>query len=272
MKDTTEAPAAPVAAELQELRLRAYGPEADIEDDPGAVRRLAELEDQARQERELPRAERAGWDDPDELGDERSRAGADDPQVAPAVPAEPDPDGSGREDPDPRRGDPSGEHDAGRLDAPSARSAQPWWRRIRVLWPVSIVATAVAVWALSVGIAALDEGRVGVLAVDEDAEWPADMFGDAREGARVFEEFHGMSVYVTPQEWSDDDSLFCLYVRQYDEVGASTGGCAAGAYPPTAAVLVGPDSPDELRERFSDGTALQFVGERDTVEVYAKGP
>lgn len=269
------APTGPAADELRALRLRAYGPEADIEEDPGAVRRLAELEEQVRHEREPAIAEDAWQEGTEEFADEPSWADAEDPEARPGGAETPVGLDASPEDPGSERAAPAGAAPGGGLtdplEAPPTRSA-PWWRRTRVLWPVSIVATAVAVWGLSVGIAALDEGRVGVLAVDEDAKWPADMFGDAREGARVFEEFHGMSVYVTPQEWSDDDSLFCLYVRQYDEVGASTGGCAAGAYPPTAAVLVGPDSPDALRERFADGTALQFVADGDTVSVYAKGP
>ncbi len=41
---------------------------------------------------------------------------------------------------------------------------------------------------------------------------------------------------------------------------------------PTASLEVGPDSPDELIDRFPRGTALQFVLEGSSVQVYAREP
>ena len=54
--------------------------------------------------------------------------------------------------------------------------------------------------------------------------------------------------------------------------GPSTGGCSAGEFPPTAGLVVTRSSPDELRERFPIGTALQFVAEGSEVHIYAKAP
>ncbi len=53
--------------ELAALRRRAYGPDADIQSDPAAVRRLSELEDLARRVPATPVEHR------DELTDEGTR-------------------------------------------------------------------------------------------------------------------------------------------------------------------------------------------------------
>ena len=54
--------------------------------------------------------------------------------------------------------------------------------------------------------------------------------------------------------------------------GRSANGCGAGPFPASAQFIVGGQSPDELRARYPDGTALSFVLDGDVVGVFMAPP
>lgn len=231
------------ADELRSLRARAYGPGADIFDDPAAVRRLAELESITRTPIREP---------------------VPAPEPIPEPPAEPS-----EEVDRPPAGppEPPGATDAA---APPASARRAWWRRPVVLWAASIVVAVVAT-ALVTHLA-LSQGprQVAVLA-PSSVEWPQEYFGEQPEGGQVFDDFYGVTVIALPQQFSEDLAAPCLYVLRTGEMsnGMLGGGCGAGAFTATAAVAVTESMPEALRDRFPDGGAVQFVLDGDRVLVYA---
>lgn len=296
--------------ELRLLRARAYGPDADILDDPEAMRRLRELEEQARLAGEAsdPAASGAVASGSEAAGSaaagsaaagsEAADPGAEDPRaIAAATSAGAAADLAanarrGLEDavhsgvaeaPGTRSDDadtdasrtPDGVPPADAVQGPSptpAPAGGPWWRRTRTLWIASVVLAAVVASAVTLAASTLSTGRVAVLAIDPDAEPPDGFFDQAGEGV-VFEEFFGLTAVLAQQVWTRGEVLDCVFVRSAaGDAQMATGGCAGGGFPPTAAMVVTPSFPRELRERFPDGTALQFVVEGSEVHVYAKEP
>lgn len=286
--------------ELRLLRARAYGPDADILDDPEAMRRLRELEEQARPAGEAsdPAASGAVASSSAAAGSEAADPGAEDPRAiaaATSAGAAADPTANARRgledavhngvaeargtrsddaDTDASR-TPDGVPPADAVQGPSptpAPAGGPWWRRTRTLWIASVVLAAVVASAVTLAASTLSTGRVAVLAVDPDAEPPDGFFDQAGEGV-VFEEFFGLTAVLAQQVWTRGEVLDCVFVRSAaGDAQMATGGCAGGGFPPTAAMVVTPSFPRELRERFPDGTALQFVVEGSEVHVYAKEP
>jgi len=252
--------------ELRALRARAYGPLADIHDDPVALARLQELESQQRN------AAAPVVDEPSPLAlfEEAPDAGTAPPPAAEAgapdpVPGYGAPDAPGT----PEDGIPSPDMAA---DEPE-RGARPWWRRTRVLWAASLVAAVLFGVGLTLSVQSVTAGKVATLGVDEDAEWPSS-FGDRPPGGQQFDDFHGMSVLSYPQGFSGDPSQICLYALSNADGNGTVGaaGCGSGAFPASAALTVSEQLPRELREAFPVGTALQFVLDGEQVHVYAKAP
>jgi len=281
--------------ELRLLRARAYGPDADILDDPEAMRRLRELEEQARLAGEAsdPAGSGAMGDGPAASGVAAVSHVAFDPAASGAAASDPAASAlRGAEDAvhggvgearsaraDDRDGPATRAEDgvppAGAVQGPAPTPAPargPWWLRTRVLWIASVVLAAVVASAVTLAASTLSTGRVAVLAVDPDAEPPDGFFDQAGEGV-VFEEFFGLTAVLAQQVWTRGEVLDCVFVRSAaGDAQMATGGCAGGGFPPTAAMVVTPSFPRELRERFPDGTALQFVVEGSEVHVYAKEP
>ena len=281
--------------ELRLLRARAYGPDADILDDPEAMRRLRELEEQARLAGEAsdPAGDGAVGDGPAASGVAAVSHVAFDPAASGAAAS--DPAASALRGPEDavhggvgearstraddadteasRTQDGVSPADAAQGPAPTPAPARgPWWLRTRVLWIASVVLAAVVASAVTLAASTLSTGRVAVLAVDPDAEPPDGFFDQAGEGV-VFEEFFGLTAVLAQQVWTRGEVLDCVFVRSAaGDAQMATGGCAGGGFPPTAAMVVTPSFPRELRERFPDGTALQFVVEGSEVHVYAKEP
>jgi hypothetical protein len=286
--------------ELRRLRARAYGPDADIEDDPVALRRLHELEQQAR-----PDASSTAASDTETYADVTGTAATADPAGdgrpvgAPApvdaldavaedgASARPvragslaDQDSFAAPDGEPDSETASslepGDSEIGRADDDDAlipgAVRTPWWRRAPALWIASVVAAAVVASAVTPAVMPLTGGRVAVLQVDPDAERPASVFSSTGDQV-VFEEFYGMTAAVAPQYWNRNEVLDCLFVqRTAGDAQPSTGGCAGDGFPPTAALVVTSSFPRELRERFPDGTALQFQVRGSELHVYASEP
>ncbi|KJL42263.1 hypothetical protein [Microbacterium trichothecenolyticum] len=313
--------------ELAELRERAYGRDADIHDDPAALARLSELEEQAAAASAASIAASARLSTnggaPRRSAFEGDEEGAERPGLAPpaseetdvaasADPIAPDRDEHGSPSPanapsaDDRAGAavPTPAHVAAGASAgvswrvgpaadsasdagddvvdpdatktPEAAAVRPWWRRIPVLWAASVVAAVLVGAGLTVLVQSMEAGRVGVLGVDPDADWPEEVWGGPTEDSLAFESFYGLSVLSQPQVTGDgtQGEVPCLIV--FSGVGDNPsylgGSCGAGSFPAQAALVVGRQAPSELRERFAEGTALQFVLDGEQVHVYAREP
>ncbi|MFE5408368.1 hypothetical protein [Microbacterium sp. NPDC056569] len=298
--------------ELAALRERAYGRNADILDDPVALARLSELEEQAAAASAASMAASAArmriptnggsprrstvevdGEDPDQLAVVPSRSEEADAAAAPHTgPAGREADDSaaianddprtagaraGRTDASDAAHDPGDDAvDPDTSEVADTAPARPWWRRLPVLWAASLIAAMMVGAALTLLVQSMEAGKVGVLQVDPDAEWPRDVWGGPTEDSRAFESFYGLSVLSQPQLTGDGSQapVPCLIV--FSGVGDNPsylgGSCGAGSFPAEAALVVGTRAPSELRDRFSVGTALQFVLDGEQVHVYAREP
>lgn len=284
-------------AELRALRERAYGPGADIHDDPAAMQRLRELEDGERvrpaaaavpgidarrgrfdDETDAPgRVERTAIPEDGGRGEETGTgsSGAADAASVPgsvaatAVPERPEPQDAA----DPA---PGGGAAAGGGGAPDALPAVavPWWRRrMPLLWAGSLVVAALLGAGAALSMQAVWAGQVAVLSENPGDEWPEGFFSPRPEGGATFDDFLGLTPVRVPQEMGPDSTLsVCLYVLLAPSNGMMGAGCSAGTFPATAAILVTEQLPAEVLERFEPGTALQFVLDGSQVRVYAAAP
>ncbi|MFB7892085.1 hypothetical protein ACFC1I_07800 [Microbacterium sp. NPDC056044] len=296
--------------ELAALRERAYGRDADILDDPAALARLNELEELAaaasaaviaasavRTPLSTNGGPRRAPDEADEGADQTPVASAADAGTDAASLAEPAAQGRAEQgSPTPEfasAGDVPAQVHEGGMDAAEPGSdagegvelealpdeeapARPWWRRTPVLWAASVVAAMLLGAGLTALLQSLEAGKVGVLQVDADAAWPEEVWGGPTEDSRAFETFYGLSVLSQPQVTGDgtQEPVPCLIVFSgvSDNPSYLGGACGAGPYPAQAAMVVGRQAPAELRDRFPEGTALQFVLEGEQVHVYAREP
>ncbi|WP_164515501.1 hypothetical protein [Microbacterium sp. 10M-3C3] len=245
-------------AELRELRRRAYAPDGDIHDDPVALARLAQLEDAARR-----------------VVDAAAPAPAPsvaEPAPAPAVAVAAPPAASASPATDP--------------EAPPAtrRALRPRRsrRRLAIVWAVSlvmalVVGAAVSWGSMRVASRAAGAEQVAVLAVDPAADWPP-FFGTAPEDSAAFADFYGMRPFTAGGDWFGPGQGPCLVVVESSQAASGDNGyqgdaiftgCGAGTFAATVQFVVSSRSPAALRERFSDGTALQFLLEGDRVVVFA---
>ncbi|NLP84723.1 hypothetical protein HF576_12760 [Microbacterium sp. CFH 90308] len=267
--------------ELRALRKRAYGRDADIDGDPIALRRLRELEEEAH--RRLP-------DGPEPGERAATPADSDAPATTPAAGIRSPVDPLTTEDaavlvsaqddgPDSALVDPAAERADGVAEpvdgaGESAKSSSPaWWRRrSTLLWSAAVVGALVVGAAAALWVSQ-QQGRVAVLQQADVEDWPRNVVGEPPDGSRLFEDFLGLTVVIMPQSFGGGDETECLYVLESGGQGfMSTIGCSAGGFPATAALAVTARAPDELRERFADGTALQFVLTDSQVHVYADEP
>lgn len=268
--------------ELRALRERAYGPGADIEDDAPAVDRLRELEDRSRREprpadgslrwngdRRIPDAASPATvavrvlsaDAADEVGPSRdARGDAASVDQYPATATSDSPDAATVE------GDPT------TVVAPLSR--RRWTRFVPLLWIGSVIAALVAGALAAGGTAELFTGRVTVLEVDVDATWPDGFLGDQPRESFAFEDFHGISPFVTPQQTTMGGEAQCLFLvaGSPNARGVMGGGCAAAPFRPVTSVTVTEQSPALLREAYPLGTALQFTLDGQSVLVDAREP
>ena len=262
----------PNALELTALRRRAYGPDADIDADPAALARLRELEEQDRARAAASEARAEGAAEAVAQPDEPAESAPALTAVAAAGDATGDPAADTAADMtgDARDGEP--------------RPPRPIATRWILAWAASVAAVAIVVGGLVFGLAAMPPVPTasGARQVEtltqpvEAGEWLKRWAGG--ESVRVFS-FEGLTVARTP--WSmfgqgDDDCLFVVADQRIGDDGSINGpiytGCRAGSFPATAEFLVGIDSPQQLRDRFGDGTALQFVLDGDVVGVFVGAP
>jgi len=263
--------------ELRALRARAYGPDADIGDDPAALARLQQLE--AGERAAAPTSTPAPMvveDTPDAA----TPAASTRPRVRGVADQPTAPDAAGDAAP------PYAPESASFTDRPASGDGIPgaaaglrhrWWRRhFPLLWAASVVAALVLGAALTLWTQSLDVGHIAVLHEDPDADWPTEVWGGPTDGALAFDSFHGLLVLSQPQpaRGDGDISMPCIivYSERNGAIDYASGTCGAGPFPATAAMIVDSSSPADLRDAFALGTSLQFVLDGDEVHVYAKGP
>ncbi|MEV4686572.1 hypothetical protein [Microbacterium sp. LWH3-1.2] len=298
--------------ELAALRERAYGLNADILDDPAALARLNELEEQAAAASAaniaalvarkrtsingasprrsavgaandaepaaptLPASEGTGAaTGPDPTLPGRDKPGSPAPAAPDAVNADADTRGTDAADSGRDAGDNVVGPDPG-AEGGATASTRAWWRRLPVLWAASVVAAVLAGVALTLLVQSMEAGNVGVLHVDPEVEWPEDVWAGETEDSFAFETFYGLTVLSQPQVTGDGTQgpVPCLIV--FSGVGDNPsylgGSCGAGSFPAEAVFIVGRQAPSELRDRFPVGTAMRFVLDGEQVHVYAREP
>lgn len=250
-------------AELATLRERAYGPDADIDADPIAQARLQQLE------ADLQGI--GGGADP----------GGEPPGGGPAS-IEDDPPAAEHDD-----SDPAAEPAPHPQVAPPPAAGRTLLRRsMPALWALSlIIAAAVAVgmslsWA-AVVFAPISRGSDGISQVavlTPDAAFEAGEEGFFWMGAaRGFTVFEGLLPIAVDGEQMGAEGSECLALMRMADYtpGADTiegpvyWSCDAGAFPATVQFVVDFQAPQQLRERFADGTALQFVLDGDRIGVFS---
>ena len=248
--------------ELRRLRARAYGPAADIDRDPSAMARLAELETVA--------GTGAGQDVP-ALGSDRVKP----PRSHPA----------------PHRADrvtdaPPSEAVAPHADGDAVSSASSPDRRRRPrwlvpgLWAASLAVTAIIAAIVtstaSVPPVTAPEGGTPVALLAPDPGFSSDVFGTRGYGAQGFENFHGLTPIVTDgrsaSSFGTDSCLIIVPsgVAAGDDsiyTGRWRTGCAAGPIPASVAMDLDSTVPAETSAAYPDSVLL-FVYDDDLVRVY----
>ncbi|MFB8385947.1 hypothetical protein ACFC3F_02285 [Microbacterium sp. NPDC055910] len=241
--------------ELRMLRARAYGREADIDVDPSAQHRLEELERLAR-----PTQRRTDTDEHVDTTDP-SREDAPVVEVVPAAAESSLPSAPGDDIP--------------------PRPSLP--RRTLALWIASVVVALLVGVAATVGvsgISALGGGsvrQVATLHAIDDFDWP-EFVGVAGTGSAGYDDFYGLTP-LRPRGgyFAGGVEQECLLVVFTEDIetgaeypqGGMFSGCGTGAFPATLQFPVDAGLPDELRERFPEGSALQFVLDGDRVVVFS---
>ena len=263
--------------ELRSLRERAYGPAADIDQDPAAAQRLRELEARAAvADAATPRAQ------PEPTPPRRAEpvpsapptATPAPPQVAAAAPA---PAETPVAEPEP----------AANAEAKHPDPAPRLSRVTKALWALSVVAAAAAAAAVTFSLTYITPVSMGgatqVASLDETTAItvPPGFMG-AGQSSRVFE-YLGYTVFeaIGTFSYTPSQSTDCFVVMataaipedfdpqqgwSYDSPMYS--GCRAGAYPAITQFVVDSSAPEATRARFPDGTALRFVFDGDTVGVF----
>lgn len=245
-------------AELRTLQARAYGPGGGLTDDPAAQHRLEELESHARHRRPRPAT---------------IEAVPPRPVAPPPVPTTP--------------ADQAAHAFAVPAERPTPRSRQlrrltglAWAGSLAMVATLAVGATAAVTSRTAWTGSALPPGtsitHVATLRVDTERAWP-EAYGASSEGGAVFEEFSDVIPIVGLMPNSGGATL-CIQIlpREAWEPASEDGwswsgygGCNAEPFPATTSVVVGPDVPTGLRERFPDGTRLQFVAGDGVVDVFS---
>lgn len=267
------------AAELRALRLRAYGPDADIDADPAARARLGELEAAERAER-MPLV--AAGAPASAFTDATPR-----PLPPPAVDAA----GAARSL-DARHGAPrtTVTSTTTTAPAPDARRrrfvlALTWAGSLALVATVAVALTAAfsARTALLGPATADDAGirHVTTLALDPDSDVADElgMGGFGGEPPVTYEPYLGFTP-ISGAWGPPGDQQTCVTLVSVpedpgpDEPGIewSFSGCGAGPFAASLQFTVETSSPEAVKAAHPVGTALQFVLQGETVEVFAADP
>lgn len=248
--------------ELEQLRRRAYGPDADIALDPVAQQRLSELEDLARKPATpaSPTTPVVEPEEPEPMPPARDEASAPPSPVAadraPRRPVEPEPKAA--------------ETDAARPASPQDR---PWWRRIP-LWAVAAIA-GIGVGA-AIGFTWPSDGDPPpdlTLGVDADG---------AERGAGFTEnlDYWGVDAgTVVPHEGFDTiqvwtalgiDESRCLLLSHDGSFLNAT--CSGAGLDPVLDFTIYDGMSLDLETPLPVGTVIRFVGHEGSVDVWVRPP
>jgi hypothetical protein len=258
--------------ELRRLRARAYGPAADIQQDPAAVRRLQELE-ALRHRRAaaspetghvvLPSTQRDEVVSTTESDQERDQALSDIGLTSAATT------------------DNSEEASVPSDQLPRRRTGT-WIIAVVAAAALAAGATAAVTWVIPVPISA-GAPQVASLEPSPGLEVPPQWFGAAPDAA-VFE-FYGLTLFESEYApnvgaFEGEDRCFAVVnsdqVPEVEDFDSSSWGfegqiysdCSVGAFPATVEVPIDAESPDSLRARYPEGTAVQFVLDGDRIGVF----
>ncbi|WP_124292816.1 hypothetical protein [Microbacterium sp. ABRD28] len=234
--------------ELKLLRERAYGPHADIGNDPSAQQRLRQLEGHAATVEEL---QGDGIHPVIDLGADRSPRATDT------------------------------ERSTSSMNAAESR------RAIRTPAPIVVALTlaAAVVFAAitSATTAALvraespyaDVQHVTSLPAQDSSTWPSSL-GEPQPADKRYADFLGYTVIFRESTSTDTAAgTDCLSVLTPDNAerdpgrGAVVTNCGAAAFPPATTVIVDEASPSSVLNFYRIGTVLQFVQNGSSVDVYA---
>lgn len=270
------------ADELQILRLRAYGPSADIHTDSTAQQRLRELEGLVRVPAPLPRDTSATVDD---THADRGHEPAAEADVPPRVSAH---DTTSAPDPDRTR---TSGHDEPGATPKAAEDGRPRRRRlsrhVRLLWAGSILAAAGIAAAGTYGLVAMTPvsassgaPQIATLRPTPLVEVPPGWFG-AGPSSRVWE-FQGLTLFETSSGmFGNANGGECFAVVTTEEIpkaeesnqdswslsGQIYSACRVGVFPATVQLIVDSNAPEELRTAYPD-SAIQFVRQGDQIGVF----
>ena len=239
----------PEQDELRALRARAYGPAADIHMDPRALQRLHELEGRGGVSVAAPAAEA------NEKQDDFPP-----PVAAETVPV------------------------TGEADAPPANTRRPPFRMRRSTFLVMLGLVALIV-VINVALLLVQRvqadplqaraSQIARLSEDPTYEIPAAFSSvpAGAAGAPAYQDFYGLRTIINGTGPDTDDQCIIVYPSESADDhggnlrGPAYGACAAGAFPAAVAFRVAPGLPEQLRDAFPDGTALQFVLDQTGNEV-----
>ncbi|HEX5856726.1 MAG TPA: hypothetical protein VFY91_01325 [Microbacterium sp.] len=254
--------------ELERLRARAYGPDADIAGDAAALARLEQLESEQLESGHrapvavLGRAGAVSASIPESRSASQAMRGPDPlPAAAPPPAGEPRaPDAAvaaaapADEPPDP-------------ADEPPA-PARPWWRRRR--WLVlagGVTAAAVAVAGYS-WVAPRAPDHVLHLVSSQPSEPPLRSMGGYLDGLGIdgevlqYEDFRGFSVWSGTSRYGTE----CVVVTHLQQGG--TGGCATDGLVPTVDLTRVDGWGGDLFADMPIGSMVRLQLEGDHVNVY----
>ena len=251
-------------SELRALQARAYGPGDGLAGDDTARRRLEELESRALAERARP----------------------------PVIDAVPAPVDIRETEPPPLPSVPPGEaartFATPRVEPETLQRARTRRRLTGLTWAgslamvatlavgVTAAATSRVAWTGSSAPPGTDITHVATLTIDPDREWP-ESYGSRPQDGAVFEEFAEITPLVGSMPTGGGITR-CLQLLPPEAWGPQSdegwswygyGGCNVEPYAATTSLVIGPDAPSGLRERFPEGTRLQFVTGDGVVEVFS---
>lgn len=257
--------------ELRILRARAFGPEADIAQDPAALRRLRELEALAAA-RPAPQVDVASAA-PEPYAAPAPRAAAvleapAVPAVAPPAPANPS------------------SAEAAPPDTPPARRPREFSQHLRGMWALSVIAAAAVSGGLTYGLAQVTPvstssgaPQVATLEPSRTIDIPAGWMGAGPSS--VAYEFHGLLIYESASNFgmssNGSDCITAVAAEELPEPDADQSsysisgnmysGCRVGPFPATLSLFVDSGAPEDLRAEYPD-RALQFVKDGDRIGVF----
>jgi hypothetical protein len=245
-----------ITHELRRLRVRAYGPDGDIDSD--GLERLRELESATR---ESGAAAPLVSSDPAH-GESAAPppAGAVESEVAVAAVAEPE--------------EPRDETDATEPSAPAPRR-----RWMSVAWSASVVAAAavaalVTYAAVAVSPVVVESRARQIATLTPIPDWTVPAFFGGNQEAQGYS-FHGLLLITTAEGYFSrgENCLAAVAAEAVTDEATSIAGplysdCAAGSFPAAVKLIVDEEAPHEMRNAFAEGTALQFVLDGERIGVF----